>query len=132
MSKRNKNKQTKTSAKPQPSAQSITHQVTNQKFSGPIPPPSILEGYEIILPGAAERILQMAEGDASHQRDMENKAIKATMSEVRVGQVFGLIVSLSALALAGVAVIYSQPWVAGILGSGTLVGIITAFRYKSK
>ena len=32
-----------------------------EKFDGPIPHPSILKGYNDVVPGAAERILAMAE-----------------------------------------------------------------------
>ena len=35
--------------------------IVSQKFSGPLPPPELLEGYERILTGAADRILRMAE-----------------------------------------------------------------------
>jgi len=31
------------------------------EFSGPIPPPAVMDGYEKVLPGAAERILKMEE-----------------------------------------------------------------------
>jgi uncharacterized membrane protein len=129
MSNRNKNKSVSTKKTPQ---KQVTNQVTHQQFSGPIPPPSILSGYDSIVPGAAERILRMAEEDASHQRNIEHLAITSTKSEVRLGQFFGLIVSLSALALAGFAVLHDQPWVATLLGGGTLVGIISAFHQKSK
>ena len=30
-------------------------------FSGPLPPPEIIEKYESILPGAADRIIRLAE-----------------------------------------------------------------------
>jgi len=42
--------------------------LTQQQFSGPVPHPQILQGYDQIIPGAAERILRMAEEDAEHQR----------------------------------------------------------------
>jgi uncharacterized membrane protein len=41
---------------------SIVHAAAvEEQFSGPIPHPNILESYNRILPGAAERILSMAE-----------------------------------------------------------------------
>lgn len=45
--------------------------VIQSEFSGPIPPPSIIKGYEDILPGTAERIVSMAENQAKHRQDME-------------------------------------------------------------
>lgn len=60
------------------------------EFSGPVPHPSILQGYDNIIPGAAERILKMAEQDAAHQREIEKLALTSAVSEVKRGQVFGL------------------------------------------
>lgn len=37
------------------------------EFSGPLPPPSIMKGYEDIVPGSADRILSMAENQAKHR-----------------------------------------------------------------
>ena len=57
-----------------------------EKFEGPLPSPEILEKYNVIVPGAAERILKMAEDQASlrqnhelevtlHRRKSERKSI---------------------------------------------------------
>ncbi|MDE6052372.1 MAG: DUF2335 domain-containing protein [Lachnospiraceae bacterium] len=45
------------------------------EFSGPLPPPNIIKGYEDILPGSAERILAMAEKQSEHRQFMERKMI---------------------------------------------------------
>jgi len=54
----------------------VTGQITQvtQQFSGPLPHPEILNRYDQIITGAAERILIMAEEDARHQRDIEKTA----------------------------------------------------------
>jgi hypothetical protein len=44
-------------------------------FRGPIPPPSVLAGYNEVEPGFAERIVAMAEKEQSHRHDQENKAL---------------------------------------------------------
>ena len=46
-----------------------------QIHSGPIPDPGSLQGYEQVLPGAADRIMRMAEEDAKSIRD--TRLIKA-------------------------------------------------------
>lgn len=46
------------------------------EFSGPLPHPGILEGYEKILPGSADRILTMAEEEANHRRQIDNSIQK--------------------------------------------------------
>lgn len=35
----------------------VIAEVIQGEFSGPIPPPSIIEGYERVLPGSADRIM---------------------------------------------------------------------------
>lgn len=32
-----------------------------ESFEGPLPHPSILKGYEVVLPGSADRIIKMTE-----------------------------------------------------------------------
>lgn len=55
-------------------------QQSEQSFQGPIPPPAVLEGYERVVPGAAERILRMAEQEALHRRALEVEAMRANAS----------------------------------------------------
>src|SRR4051794_22436827 len=47
----------------------IAHEVA--EFSGPLPPPSYLREYDIILPGAASRIISMAEAEQRHRHAWE-------------------------------------------------------------
>lgn len=49
--------------------------VAESSWQGPLPPPEILQGYEAAFPGAAERILRMAEDQGAHRRDMEKQAL---------------------------------------------------------
>ena len=56
--------------------------------------------YDAIVPGAAERIIQMAEGEAAHVRRMDELAVKGQFGDQRVGQIFGLLVVFGAFVLA--------------------------------
>jgi uncharacterized membrane protein len=111
--KKNKNKQ--------------VEQYEQATFSGPMPPPALLEGYELLIPGAAERILLLAEIDAKHQQTMELAALNAAVNEVRRGQVFGFTIGLTALAAAMLALYLGSPTVAGIIGGATVVGLVSVF-----
>lgn len=47
----------------------VTEEISRvEAFSGPLPPPEVLRGYNDVLPGAAERIFTMAEAQAEHRR----------------------------------------------------------------
>lgn len=122
--------------------------------SGPLPAPEVLAGYDRILPGAAERILQMAEKEqnarialdqAQLEADVEHRAEMARMQK-RVhtgsfisdylGQFFGFVIALCCLVGAGYAGIMQGNWlVAAVFLSLPVAGIIQAvrgMRQKSK
>jgi uncharacterized membrane protein len=96
-------------------------------FSGPMPPPALLEGYERIVPGAAERILAMAESDTKHQQEIEFAALRAAASEIKRGQIFGFVIGLTALGASIVALALGSPAVAGVIGGTTVVGLVSVF-----
>ena len=92
-----------------------------------MPPPSILEGYERLLPGAAERILAMAEADTKHQHEIELAALRAADGEIKRGQIFAFIIGLTALGASMLALAMGSPTVAGIIGGTTVVGLVSVF-----
>jgi len=115
-------------AKNHPQGQIQTQtKVVAASFEGPIPPPNILEGYKQIDPTFPERIMRMAEEQASHRRELEKQAIGAQLHQSARGQTYGLIIG--ALAIIGAVILgcYGQPWVATVLGGGSLAALVSAF-----
>jgi len=53
--------------------------VQEHYIEGPLPPPVILQQYDTVIPGAAERILAMAEGETTHRRNLESQQLNADM-----------------------------------------------------
>lgn len=96
-------------------------------FSGPMPPPEVLEGYERLVKGAAERILVMAESDAKHQQEIEFAALRAAEAEIKRGQLFGFVIGLTALGASMLALAMGSPAVAGVIGGTTVVGLVSVF-----
>ena len=73
-------------------------QVSRQySFSGPIPPPEVLEKYNQALPGAAERILSMAEQQSHHRQSIETKVIDSNIFVQKLGPFLGFIVAMTAV-----------------------------------
>lgn len=108
--------------------------IQQSQYSGPIPPPESLQYYEEILPGAADRILKMAEENArilressSKQQTLEESVELHRHDETKRGQNFGLYTVLSMVALAGLAILCGYPSVAGIICSATVIGVATVF-----
>lgn len=63
--------------------------------SGPLPAPRILDEYDHIVPGAADRIITMAEKQAEHRQKLEAEVVSAEVRNSRLGLHYGLIIGLS-------------------------------------
>ena len=90
-------------------------------------PPAILEGYERLVPGAAERILAMAESDTKHQHAIAFSALNAAEGEVKRGQIFAFIIGLAAHLSSMIALYIGSSVVAGTIGCTTVVGLVSVF-----
>lgn len=64
---------------------------------GPLPSPEQFREYEAICPGAADRIIKMAENEGDHRRNLESQMVKATIATERRSQYLGLLVYLTSL-----------------------------------
>ena len=95
--------------------------VIQSEFSGPIPPPSIIKGYEDILPGTAERIVAMAENQAKHRQEMEKIMVNAEARDSLLGVVFAFILGVGCLVASAIIVI-CVPEKTGAISSA-MVGI---------
>ena len=101
-------------------------------FNGPLPPPVILEKYNSIVPGAAERIITMAEEQAKHRKELEAKVINSDIGNSRLGLWFGLIIGLAGLASSVIVIIYGKQIAGGVLGIGTIGSLVGVFVYGSQ
>jgi len=68
----------------------LVAQVTQETYQGPIPPPSLLQEYDAVVPGSAERILAMAERQSAH-RDKILSARSSTETRDVLGPDCGLV-----------------------------------------
>jgi len=99
--------------------------ISTAEYSGPLPPPTMFKDYDIILPGAAERIISMAEKEQSIREHDNTKTLENDRLRIK-GSIFISIL----LVLAAVFCAYiNQPLVGiALVGSGVIVGIIRAFN----
>ena len=94
--------------------------IAEYQFRGPIPPPDTMSGYERTLPGAADRILAMAEKQAEHRQLMESKMIEAESRDSLLGVISGFTLGIGCVIAAIImAVVY--PASAGVI-SGAVLG----------
>ncbi|MGR3218949.1 MAG: DUF2335 domain-containing protein [Candidatus Anammoxibacter sp.] len=96
-------------------------------FSGPIPPPNILSGYEKIESGLANRIVIMAENESIHRRQLQVNEQEIYKAETLRGQKFALIIGLTGIIVSGLVAGLASPIAGGILGLGTIGALVSAF-----
>lgn len=96
-----------------------------KSHQGPLPPPEDFAAYEQALPGAADRIMRMAEKSLEariHQQevigDCDKSRIRNDFVEAIIGQVFGLIVCIG-LGIGGYELIQAGHDAAG----GAFIGV---------
>lgn len=110
----------------------------HSEYHGPLPPPQMIEEYERVHPGMAERLISRFEQQAEHRQSLERQVVTAQIASEQAaqkdagrGQVFGFAVAvLGLVAAVAIALLGQTPthaWAASIIGGGTLVGLVTAF-----
>ena len=108
----------------------VTSQLSYQ--SGPIPSPETLAGYNAIVPGAAERILAMAERQSAHRMGLESNVIQGDLRRASAGLWLGGLVAVFAMATAGFMAWAGHPVSGTIIGGGTLASLVGTFVYGSQ
>ncbi|MBI3903041.1 MAG: DUF2335 domain-containing protein [Nitrosomonadales bacterium] len=132
-------------SQPQVQPINIAAGTQTQVYQGPIPPPEVLRGFDQLVPGTAERLINLAENESTHRRQMEKQAmdanISAQQSQLRIGeyqskavfrsdtigQAAGLVVSLACIAGAVYLGANGHEVTAGVLAAIPTAAVIRAF-----
>lgn len=103
----------------------VTSIVTTASFSGPLPPPALLEAYERTQAGLADRIVRMAESEQSHRQGLERRE-HDSMITMRLFGLLGAITLALVGMIAGAILLYHDKKIAGfgvfLVAVGTLIG----------
>jgi uncharacterized membrane protein len=89
-------------------------------YIGPLPSSKEFSSYEQTLPGAADRILAMAEQEAGHRRKNEDKIVQYSLKKNGLGQIFAFILALVSMGLVFYSIFKGEPL-------GAIVPAIIAF-----
>src|ERR1700687_5673765 len=76
----------------------LLHHRQETLFQGPLPRPEDFAAYERVLIGAADRILKMAETQATHRQGLERFAVRGDFFKDMMGTVLGYIDFAGAIA----------------------------------
>lgn len=94
---------------------------------GPLPDPRQLAAYDEVLPGLANRIVEMAELEQQHRHGLERVELTQPYNLAQRGQAFGLILAVLVLAFGCLLIVTGSP----ILGAGVvgldLVALVAVF-----
>ncbi len=82
----------------------------------------MLVQYNEAFPGCAERIVAMAERQATHRQDLEKTAITSNRRRELTGQVFGLVIALSAIGCGTYLAMHDKP----LAGLGTIIATVVS------
>lgn len=96
-------------------------------FSGPLPPPEVIRGYDQILPGGAERIFAMAEREQLFRHQLENTAVTGAILKDRRGQWMGFSITIIILLIASISAWRGNTTFAGALIAIDLIGLVSVF-----
>jgi uncharacterized membrane protein len=101
-------------------------------FSGPLPPPEILEGYKQAYPQAPEIIFDELKQQGAHRRRIESEAISRQEKRADRGQHYALAIVGGVLVVCVVAIFHGVAWAGATLFGTTLAGIVGSFIYGSR
>lgn len=119
-------------------------------FQGPVPHPDILAGMERVVPGSARDLFEMAKAETAHQHEMEVLTTTANINAQRkqleiadyqskavfrsdtLGQIAGIIVSMTCIGAAVYLAVNGHEWVAVVLAGIPTAAVIQAFFAKRK
>lgn len=102
--------------------------IYSEMFAGPIAHPRHLAEYERILPGAAERIVAMAERQQAHNIDVNSRTLQAAIADEKRGMQYGAGILVLCIAAAFVAgTFFANTVLAGIFLAGAVLSAIGQF-----
>lgn len=101
-------------------------------WSGPIPPPAVLESFERALPGLAREIVDEFRTEARHRREIEARASRTEAASELLGKAMALIFAGGCFGVTVYAVAHDANWVAGVIGGGIIVSGIAAFLGRGR
>lgn len=111
---------------------SVVQSLQIQQHQGPLPKPSDLHEYDVIVPGAAERIIKMAEDQAKHRQELERDVIRSDIRDGRTGLYLGFIIGLVAIIMGTYCIAQGHSVAGGVLGGSAVPGLTAVFVYGSR
>ena len=104
----------------------------SRHYSGPLPLPEDLAKYDQIVPGAAERIIKMAENEMQHRHNNDNKVTKNIIITTYLSIAAAFICVLIMSGLVFYALYKGFSTVAGTIAVGSIAAVASVFFIRKK
>jgi uncharacterized membrane protein len=101
--------------------------VFQSMYSGPLPQPDTLQGYNDAVVNGGERVFKQFENQINHRIECEKKLVDSKIKIESRGQIIALVIAIIALASSTVLGLYGHELVASIIGGSTIVGLVSVF-----
>jgi len=101
-------------------------------FQGPMPPPEMMERYEVLCPGFTERTLRMVELQADNRRGLEQRVIDAKIQHEGTGQWMAFTLGVMFLLVGAFALYLHEIGVGVGIWSVDIAGIIGMFILRQR
>lgn len=99
----------------------------SETYSGPLPPPEALARYDQIVPGAAERILCMAENEMKHRHENESHLSRSVTRTAIVSIIFAFLSVIILSSLVFYALYKNFDTVAASIAVGSIAAVAGIF-----
>lgn len=106
--------------------------VTSLHYSGPLPPPNIIQHYESIVPGTAKQIFDDFYKQSDQRRFVETKIVNTATRNDTLGLILGFIMVLGSMS-GGIFLLYLDKQIGGFVTLVTaLIPMLSMFTGKSR
>lgn len=107
-----------------------THRLWLKRHIGPLPDGDTFARYESVLPGAADRVIKMAEKEQSHEHAQESRLLRYEALLTLVGQFFGFAIGMAGI-IGGVTLASQDKSLVGFgIFFTSLASLVGAYLYR--
>src|ERR1043166_1237819 len=86
-----------------------------------------IEKIGVGSPEIAKELLKEFQAYSAHLREMDRKALQAQIVVTYLGQVFGLLIGLTAIISGALTAYHGSQWAGGFIGGGGVIGLVSVF-----
>jgi uncharacterized membrane protein len=86
-----------------------------------------IDKLAVTSPDIAKDLLKEFQAYSAHLREMDRKALQAQINVTYLGQLFGLIIGMTAIISGALTAYHGSQWAGGFIGGGGVIGLVSVF-----